>query len=112
MLFLSLRHYSEVKYNPPKYLIYWTLQGVWVWVSALPLWLVCGTPRQPGLYWADYLSLGIWAVGFVMEVTADLQKRSFKADPANKVGRCKLDPGLKAPWFQKFNLMKRSLLST
>ena len=22
-----------------------------------------------------------------------------------KVGRCKLDPGLKAPWFQKFNLM-------
>ena len=25
-------------------------------------------------------------------------------------GRCKLDPGLKAPGFQKFNLMKRNLL--
>ena len=33
---------------------------------------------------ADFLSLGIWAAGFVIEVTADLQKRSFKADPANK----------------------------
>ena len=28
------------------------------------------------------------------------------------VGRCKLDPGLKAPRFQKFKLMKINLLST
>ena len=28
------------------------------------------------------------------------------------VGRCKLDPGLKAPWIQRFKLMKRNFLST
>ena len=27
------------------------------------------------------------------------------------VGWCKLDPDLKAPWFQMFNLMRRNLLS-
>ena len=30
----------------------------------------------------------------------------------SKVGRCKLDPGLKGARFQKFNLMNRKLLST
>ena len=33
------------------------------------------------------------------------------ASEAFVVGRCKLDPGLKAPCFQNFNLIKRNVLS-
>lgn len=44
-------------------------------------------------------------IGFMLVGTA----RRLVEDPLYYYlggGRCKLDPGLKAPWFQKFNLLK------
>ena len=47
----------------------------------------------------------------------DMTEEEFLGSPdlSHMVGRCKLDPSLKAPRFsifQRFNLMKRGLLST
>eukprot|EP00740_Mantoniella_antarctica_P013262 CAMPEP_0181383992 /NCGR_PEP_ID=MMETSP1106-20121128/21698_1 /TAXON_ID=81844 /ORGANISM="Mantoniella antarctica, Strain SL-175" /LENGTH=301 /DNA_ID=CAMNT_0023503775 /DNA_START=243 /DNA_END=1149 /DNA_ORIENTATION=+ len=76
--------FDEVKTQPGKFLVYWTLQGVWVWVTALPVFLINGIGRQSPLFWGDYLSLALWVAGFICETTADYQKYKFKQDPANK----------------------------
>ena len=33
----------------------------------------------------DYVGWGIWGFGFIFEVVADMQKSSFRSNPANKV---------------------------
>ena len=84
--------FDEVKTKPGVFLVYWTIQGLWVWVTALPMFLVNGVTRQSPLNWGDYASLALWIFGFIMETTADVQKFVFKSDPANK-GRF-IDTGL------------------
>ena len=76
--------FDEVKKQPGMFLVYWTMQGIWVWVTALPMFLVNGTSAQSPLFWGDYASLALWLVGLATEATADYQKFKFKADPANK----------------------------
>lgn len=76
--------FDEVKTKPGMFLAYWTIQGIWVWVTALPVFLVNGTARQSPLFWGDYASLALWVIGFVCESTADYQKYVFKSDPNNK----------------------------
>jgi steroid 5-alpha reductase family enzyme len=84
--------FDEVKTKPGMFLVYWTMQGIWVWVTALPCFLVNGLTHQSGLHWGDYVALAVWLAGMLTETTADLQKSAFKSDPANK-GRF-IDSGL------------------
>ena len=72
--------------------MYWMLQGAWVWVTALPCFLVNGVASQSALHWGDYASMALWIVGFITESAADYQKSAFKSDPRNK-GRF-IDTGL------------------
>ena len=76
--------FDEVKTKPGMFLAYWTIQGLWVWVTALPMFLVNAVTKQSPLNWGDYASLALWIVGFITETTADVQKFVFKNDPANK----------------------------
>ena len=77
--------FDGVRDNPPKFLLFWTIQGVWVWVTALPLWLVNGAGAgQPPMGWLSFLGVALWAVGFAVEATADWQKWQWKQDPGNK----------------------------
>ena len=61
------------------------LQGVWVWLTLLPSLLLNTERRNPDLGSRDYAGYGLWLLGFLLEVTADMQKSIFKADPANEV---------------------------
>ncbi|BDA48013.1 hypothetical protein COCOBI_11-2700 [Coccomyxa sp. Obi] len=76
--------FDEVKSQPLKYLIYWTLQAVWVWVTLLPVIILNGSDHNPGLWPSDIVGGVLWAVGFTIETTADFQKFAFKQNPANK----------------------------
>lgn len=84
--------FDEVKHQPGMFLVYWMLQGAWVWVTALPCFLVNGVASQSALHWGDYASMALWIVGFITESAADYQKSAFKSDPRNK-GRF-IDTGL------------------
>ena len=84
--------FDEVKHRPGMFLVYWMLQGAWVWVTALPCFLVNGVASQSALHWGDYASMALWIVGFITESAADYQKSAFKSDPRNK-GRF-IDTGL------------------
>jgi len=76
--------FDTIKTRPVPFLMAWTIQGLWVLLTAAAaLAVVTGGNREP-LGVIGYLGIAIWLAGFVIEVIADRQKSEFKADPANK----------------------------
>jgi len=79
------KRFEEAKSKPGLFFVYWSLQGVWVFLTALPVLLVnTRTGSHAGLMWTDAIGLAIWLAGFVIETVADYQKFVFRSDPANK----------------------------
>jgi len=79
------KRFDEAKKSPGLFLVYWALQGVWVFTTVLPLLLVnCRSGSHASLMWTDAIGLGIWLTGFIIESAADYQKFVFRSDPANK----------------------------
>jgi len=77
--------FDEIKINPPRFLAAWTIQGMWVLLTALPVFIVNAfqVPSQPiGLL--DYIGWVVWTLGFAIEIVADNQKSAFAADSGNK----------------------------
>ena len=76
--------FDTIKTRPVSFLMAWTIQGLWVLLTAAAaLAVITGGNREP-LGVIGYLGIAIWLAGFVIEVVADRQKSDFKADPANK----------------------------
>ena len=78
------RRFSQIKESLPRFLMTWTLQGLWVFLSpAAGLAAITGTNHEPmGLIGA--LGVGLWLAGFAIEATADAQKSQFKKNPENR----------------------------
>ncbi|KAK9819345.1 hypothetical protein WJX74_008814 [Apatococcus lobatus] len=76
--------FKDVKDKPLKYLIFWLLQALWVWVTLFPVMVLNALPKNPGLWPSDIVGGVMWAIGFVCECLADFQKYNFKQDPKNK----------------------------
>ncbi len=75
--------FDDIKPDFPRFLMTWTLQGLWVFLT-----IACGlaamttaAPRPLGF--VAFVGFALWAVGFSVEVLADAQKRAFRRDPAN-----------------------------
>lgn len=76
--------FDAIKTRPVSFLMAWTIQGLWVLLTAAAaLAVITGGNREP-LGVIGYLGIAIWLAGFVIEVVADRQKSTFKADSANE----------------------------
>ncbi|XP_065194270.1 uncharacterized protein LOC135825589 [Sycon ciliatum] len=75
--------FDKVKNQPGTFLMYWTVQGLWVMVTLLPTLMLNSSRQNPPLCSLDYLGWALWASGFLLEVVADEQKRRFRLDPSN-----------------------------
>ena len=76
--------FDEIKTNPPRFFMAWTLQGLWVLVTAgAALAAITGSTREP-LGLLGIAGACLWLFGFALEVTADNQKSAFKQDPSNQ----------------------------
>jgi len=76
--------FDEIKVSFGRFLLTWTLQGLWVTFTAAAAWgAITSTVRQP-LGWFAIAGLVVWFIGFFFEVLSDAQKNAFKADPGNK----------------------------
>jgi steroid 5-alpha reductase family enzyme len=76
--------FDEIKMSFPRFLMAWTLQGLWVSFSlAAALAAITSTLRVPFGTFA-VIGLLVWLFGFGTEVIADWQKSRFRSDPANK----------------------------
>lgn len=89
-LFLRIRaagsdgRFDAIKRNPARFLVVWTMQGLWVVMTAGAALAVIAGPQRAG---PDvWLVLGglAWLAGMVIEVVADAQKSAFRRDPENR----------------------------
>jgi len=78
--------FDEIKPSASRFLVAWTLQGLWVFLTlcAALAAITTVTPSQLGLL--DAFGVGVWVIGFTIEVVADLQKSEFRvANPGHYV---------------------------
>ena len=75
--------FDTIKQQPSRFLLAWTLQGLWVLLTAAcALAIITGGNREP-LGVIGYVGIAVWAIGILIEIVADRQKSAFRADPAN-----------------------------
>jgi steroid 5-alpha reductase family enzyme len=77
------QRFDTIKPSFTRFLMAWTLQGLWVFLtlSAALAAMTTTAPTQLGL--AGFVGMALWVVGFAIEVVSDRQKRLFRQDPAN-----------------------------
>jgi steroid 5-alpha reductase family enzyme len=76
--------FDELKPSLPRFLMTWTLQGLWVLLTVACALAAITTTRPVPL--GSFAALGtlLWIFGFTIEVIADHEKRRFRADPNNR----------------------------
>lgn len=84
--------FDDIKPRPLRFLMTWTMQGLWVVLTAGCALAAMTAERDERLDVLAVVGAVIWIVGFAIEATADQQKRAFRAEPANE-GRF-IDVGL------------------
>ncbi|MGD8872118.1 MAG: DUF1295 domain-containing protein [Gemmatimonadota bacterium] len=80
----SDRRFDEMKASFVRFLVAWTLQGVWVCFTAgaaLAVIASDSSARWGALSWAG---LTLWVAGFTVEAVADRQKSRFRSRPENE----------------------------
>lgn len=78
------RRFDRIKQDFAQFLMTWTLQGLWVTVTAsAALAAIVSVSVEPLDAWAMVGGF-LWFAGFMIEVVADHQKKVFKNDPANR----------------------------
>lgn len=75
--------FDEIKQSAPRFLMAWTLQGLWVTLTALAALTLIGAGNRSALGVADLGGYALWVLGFGIEVVADRQKSAFNGNPAN-----------------------------
>jgi steroid 5-alpha reductase family enzyme len=80
----SDERFDNIKPSFPRFLLAWTLQGLWVSFSmAAALAAITSAAKQEFDIFA-IIGLLVWLFGFGIEVIADWQKSQFRAEPENK----------------------------
>lgn len=76
--------FTELKKNLLSFLVAWTLQGLWIFLTISGILIVYQQNDEYKLLKTNYLGIALWFFGFFFEVVADMQKTFFKANPENK----------------------------
>jgi steroid 5-alpha reductase family enzyme len=75
--------FDEIKQSAPRFLLVWTVQGLWVTFTAMAAWVGITSTTRTGFDALAVVGLVVWLAGFATEAVADAQKTRFRADPAN-----------------------------
>ncbi|WP_372865094.1 DUF1295 domain-containing protein [Spongiibacter sp.] len=75
--------FDQIKPSWSRFLVTWTLQGLWVFVTLAAALAAMTSPRAPSLdAWALVGGL-LWLLGLGLEAVADAQKSAFNRQPEN-----------------------------
>lgn len=77
------RRFRSMRHSFPMFLMTWTLQGTWVFITACCALAAITTTRPVAPDVWLLLGTGLWLLGFALEVVADRQKSAFRANPDN-----------------------------
>lgn len=75
--------FDEIKKSPLRFFNVWTIQGLWISITASAAWIAMTSDKQSPSGVFFYFGAILWIAGFVIEVTADLQKTRFRSRPEN-----------------------------
>ncbi len=75
--------FDEIKLSFYRFLLAWTLQGLWITFTAIAALTAITAATRRELGWVALIGVIIWVFGFFFELIADVQKSQFKADPHN-----------------------------
>jgi steroid 5-alpha reductase family enzyme len=78
------RRFREIKKSFARFLLTWTLQGLWVAFSLAAALAAITSTLRLDLELFAILGFLVWLLGFGFEVIADSQKSKFKSLPENK----------------------------
>lgn len=76
--------FDDLKPSFIRFLMVWTLQGLWVTITLAAALVAITTTTRKELGLFALIGFLIWVIGFAIEVVADQQKTRFKANPENK----------------------------
>ncbi len=75
--------FDDIKNRPLRFFMAWTIQGLWVLLTAAAaLAVLTGAERAP-LGALGIAGIVVWVLGILIEIVADRQKSNFKDDPNN-----------------------------
>jgi steroid 5-alpha reductase family enzyme len=89
----SDRRFDQIKPNPVRFLAAWTVQGLWVSVTAAAALAAMLASDKASLGLIGMAGIALWIIGFALEVIADHQKRVFRAE-REKTGHAFIHTGL------------------
>jgi steroid 5-alpha reductase family enzyme len=76
--------FDALKPDFTRFLMAWTLQGLWVLLTvSCALAAITAAGAEPLGVWA-FVGTLFWMAGFAIEVLADRQKQAFRSDPSNR----------------------------
>ena len=99
--------FDEIKVRPLRFFLAWTLQGLWVFLTAACALVIITNGVHKTLGLIGSIGILMWLSGFLIESISDAQKRAFKRNPENQ-GRF-IATGLWA-WSQHPNYFGEMLL--
>ncbi len=76
--------FESIKVSFPRFLMAWTLQGLWVLITLACALAAITSAAAPPLGGFAIVGAAVWVFGFSIEVIADRQKSRFRSDPANR----------------------------
>ena len=78
------RRFREIKKSFSRFLLAWTIQGLWVTFSLAAALAAITSSTRVGFGSLSIAGFAVWLFGFGIEVIADRQKSQFRVKPENK----------------------------
>jgi len=76
--------FDTIKNRPLRFFMAWTIQGLWVLLTAAAaLAVITGGVREP-LGAIGIAGVAVWSIGILIEIVSDRQKSNFRSNPDNK----------------------------
>ena len=75
--------FDEIKVSPLRFFFAWTLQGLWVLLTAACALAIITSETSLPIGALGTIGIVLWIVGLLFEMIADAQKRAFKRDHHN-----------------------------
>ncbi len=76
--------FDNIKSRPARFLMAWTLQGLWVLLTAGAALAVITGGNQKPLGVVGIIGFAVWAFGWGIEVISDRQKSKWRENPENQ----------------------------
>lgn len=70
--------FDDIKSNWPRFLLTWTLQGLWISFVAAAAWIGITSEKMSEVNWVTFVGVAVWLFGLGFEIVADLQKNSWR----------------------------------